>query len=257
MKKITSLFAFTLILSIGFAQQEITVPAKRTCGTVDYLEMQKKNDPDVAERMDRIEQFTQKWIENGGENSFKTSSSVITIPVVVHVLYKTSSQNISDAQIKSQITVLNADYRKLNSDFKTVVPSAFQSAAGDAGIEFCLATVDPNGAATTGIIRKSTTSSSFSTNDYVKYSSKGGDDAWSSSKYLNIWICNLSGGLLGYSQFPGAGSAATDGCVILYSAFGNQGTVSAPYNLGRTVTHEVGHWLNLNHIWGEDRKSVV
>ena len=93
---------------------------------------------------------------------------------MVHVVYKTSTQNISDAQIKSQIDVLNADYRKLNSDFSTVVPYAFQSLAADAGIEFCLASIDPNGVATTGIVRKYTSTSSFSyTNDYVKYSSKG------------------------------------------------------------------------------------
>jgi hypothetical protein len=85
----------------------------------------------------------------------------------------------------------------------------------------------------------------------VKYSAQGGDDAWPASSYLNLWACDLGGGLLGYAQFPG-GAAATDGVVILNTAFGSTGTAAAPYNLGRTATHEIGHWLNLYHIWGDD-----
>ena len=84
----------------------------------------------------------------------------------------------------------------------------------------------------------------------MKRTANGGDDAWNSTQYLNLWSCNMSGGILGYAQFPG-GTASTDGVVILYSAFGRTGTVSAPYNKGRTATHEVGHWLNLRHIWGD------
>jgi hypothetical protein len=100
-------------------------------------------------------------------------------------------------------------------------------------------------------VRKQTTRKSFSSNNYVKFTSKGGDDAWPADKYLNLWVCNLGGGLLGYAQFPG-GNASTDGVVILYSAFGNTGVVNPPYNKGRTATHEIGHWLNLRHIWGDD-----
>jgi hypothetical protein len=225
----------------------------RNCGTMEYLEMQKANDPNLAERMERMEEFTQQWIESGG-SSFKTSS-VITIPVVVHVVYNTSSQNISDAQIQSQIDVLNADFRKLNADFSSTVPSAFQATAADCGIEFCLASVDANGNSTSGIVRKSTSTTSFSyTSSNIKYSSKGGDDAWSSSSYLNIWVCKISGGVLGYAQVPG-GASATDGVVIDYRYFGTQGTATYPYDLGRTTTHEVGHWLNLYHIWGDDNGS--
>jgi hypothetical protein len=86
--------------------------------------------------------------------------------------------------------------------------------------------------------------------DAVKYSSRGGSDAVDPARYLNIWVCNLGQNLLGYAQFPG-GNPATDGVVVLYSAFGDEGTLIPNYNKGRTATHEVGHWLNLRHIWGD------
>ena len=166
------------------------------------------------------------------------------------MLYNTAAQNITDAQVQSQIDVLNADYHKLNAD-RSKVPSAFTSLIGDAGVQFVLAKRDPSGNATTGIVHKSTTATSFDTSDKMKSSSTGGDDAWPAASYLNLWACNLGGGLLGYAQFPG-GAAATDGVAILYSSFGSGGSAVAPYNLGRTATHEVGHWLNLRHIWGDD-----
>jgi hypothetical protein len=175
---------------------------------------------------------------------------VYTIPVVVHVVYNTNAQNISDAQVQSQIDILNQDFQKLNAD-TTAVPSAFKPLIADCKIQFCLAKQDPYGNPTTGILRKYTSKTAFSDNDDIKKSGRGGDDAWPASSYLNLWVGNLSGGLLGYAQFPG-GTAATDGVVVLYSAFGNTGTVSAPYHKGRTTTHEVGHWLNLRHIWGDD-----
>ena len=176
-------------------------------------------------------------------------NGIITIPVVVHVLYNTAAQNISDAQILSQIDVLNEDFRRLNSDASNT-PADFLPVAADSEIEFCMATTDPNGNATDGITRKQTSNSSWSTNDNMKFSSQGGTDAWPTGDYLNIWVCNMSGGILGYAQFPG-GPAATDGIVCLTTAFGTTGNVNAPFNLGRTTTHEVGHWLNLRHIWGD------
>jgi hypothetical protein len=127
-------------------------------------------------------------------------------------------------------------------------PSIFTASNTD--IQFCLATVDPTGAATTGITRTSTATTAFSTNDAMKNNATGGKSAWDASKYLNIWVCDISGGILGYAQFPG-GSASTDGVVIDYQYFGTIGTSTAPFNLGRTATHEVGHWLNLRHIWGD------
>ncbi|GFE71909.1 zinc metalloprotease [Chroococcus sp. FPU101] len=178
---------------------------------------------------------------------------VITIPVVVHVVFNISAENISDAQIESQIRILNEDYRMTNADIN-LVPDPFKPFKADTYIQFKLAVRDPEGRPTTGITRTRTSQGSFSFTDEVKFDSTGGKDAWPADQYLNIWVCNLSGGLLGYAQFPG-GEPETDGVVILYTAFGDIGTAASPGNLfnkGRTTTHEVGHWLNLRHIWGDD-----
>ncbi len=134
--------------------------------------------------LENIEQFTNQMISSGMVDAEK---AVITIPVVVHVLYNTSAQNITDAQIQSQMTVLNNDFRKLNSDW-TNTPSTFTSVVADCELNFCLATVSPTGAATTGIIRKQTTVTSFSANDGMKYNSQGGSDAWPTGQYLNLWF---------------------------------------------------------------------
>lgn len=215
--------------------------AQRTCGTMQHL----ADHPAHAQSLLQEEQAIQQWIANQPENS----ASVVTIPVVVHVVYNSAAENISDAQIYSQIDILNNDFRRMNADTVNT-PAGFLPVAADCGIEFCMAATDPNGNATTGITRFQTSQTSFSTNDGVKSASTGGVDAWNTSEYLNIWVCDLSGGLLGYAQFPG-GSASTDGVVCDYEYFGDTGTATAPYNLGRTATHEVGHYLNLRHIWGD------
>jgi ABC-type taurine transport system substrate-binding protein len=146
--------------------------------------------------------------------------------------------------------VLNCDFRRTNPDFGTTT-AAYLPLATDASIEFFLATSTPGGGPSNGIERRQTTVASFGHDDGVKSAASGGMDAWPSANYLNLWVCELGGGLLGYAQFPG-GPAGTDGVVILQSAFGTSGTAAAPFNLGRTATHEIGHWLNLNHIWGDD-----
>lgn len=220
--------------------------AQRNCGANDHLEQQLEKYPKLEQRMQAIEKATQQFINNPQ----KAVNGVITIPVVVHVVYNTSAENISDSQINSQIAVLNEDFRRLNSDANNDWPQA-----ADSEIEFCLASVDPQGNSTTGITRTATSVSSFSTNDNVKFNSSGGKDAWPYQDYLNMWVCDLGGGLLGYAQFPG-GPASTDGVVADYQYFGTTGTATAPFDLGRTTTHEVGHWLNLRHIWGDGPCAV-
>lgn len=239
--------AFLLLAMIFFLAGSMFAQL-RNCGTMEYLKWQQQQDPTLAQRMQDIENATQAYIaSNPGE-----TRTVITIPVVVHVIYKTTAQNISDAQVQAQISQLNADYARLNADAGNT-PSVFQSVAADCEIQFCLAQRDPNGNATNGIIHKSTTVTSFTSNNNVKHSSTGGDDAWPAASYLNLWSCNLGGGLLGYAQFPG-GAASTDGVVVLYSSVGSltQPGTAVPYQYGRTLTHEVGHWLNCYHIWGDD-----
>jgi hypothetical protein len=196
---------------------------------------------------ERIEQGIRRSIVSGLAQ--KTLTKLITIPTVVHVVYKRPAENISDAQVKSQIAVLNKDFRATNPD-KSKVPHVWKSLVADTNVQFTLAMKDPKGKATTGITRTKTIRDSFGTGKAVKKATQGGADAWPTDRFLNIWVCNLAESLLGYAQFPG-GPAATDGVVILYTAFGTSGVAAAPFNLGRTATHEVGHWLNLRHIWGD------
>jgi hypothetical protein len=175
------------------------------------------------------------------------------VPTVVHVLYRTAVENVSDAHVDTQIDVLNADFRARNPD-REQVPETFAGDVGDALVEFELATEDPSGRKTSGITRTRTGVKAFdgdieALDDAIK--SASGATAWPADRYLNVWVCTLAGGLLGYAQFPG-GPAKTDGVVILNSAFGTRGSAEAPFDAGRTATHEVGHWLNLLHIWGDD-----
>ena len=228
--------------------QEAPVPTRRTCGTMAVHYRLLRTDPRYAAARAASEDHARAF---AAQRAMAQRSGVTRIPVVVHVVYNTAAQNISDAQIQSQIDVLKHDFRKTNADVSSA-PAAFAPLAEDARIEFVLASQDPAGAATTGITRTQTTHAAFTDNDDVKAAATGGADAWPADKYLNIWVCPLdSGGLLGYAQFPG-GPAATDGVVILHSAFGTTGTAAAPFNLGRSATHEIGHWLNLRHIWGDD-----
>jgi len=231
---------------IAVAMISVAATAQRNCGSMDVLELQLEEDPKRAFMMDQIETHLLN-IENTG---VREVNGVVNIPVVVHVIYNNSTENISDAQVLSQINVLNEDFRRTNPDADDT-----WSQATDSEIEFCMATSDPLGNATSGIVRTSTSVSAFGTNDQMKFASSGGADAWPASDYLNIWVCDISGGILGYAQFPG-GSATTDGIVIDYQYFGTIGTASAPFDLGRTATHEVGHWLNLRHIWGDGGCNV-
>jgi hypothetical protein len=220
-------------------------PRTRNCGTPE-LHHRLLQSRIYQSRQLQLEAFTARFKSVAG--SMRLANS-FDIPVVVHVVYNTEAQNISDDQVRSQIDVLNQDYMALNADH-TNVPAPWTSLAATPGVQFHLATADPAGQPTTAITHTQTSTLSFNFDESVKASAAGGVDPWPTDRYLNIWVCNLSGGLLGYAQFPG-GPAATDGVVILYSAFGARGSARAPFALGRTTTHEVGHWLNLHHIWGD------
>lgn len=232
---------FLLSIHIGMAAF-----AQERCATADYSTTQKLSGTASSKKIAEAENFIQKNTSPSTQ-SRTAGTTLIKIPVVVHVLYKDGTQAISDAQIKSQLDVLNKDFRRKNSDAGNT-PERFQAIAADVEIEFYLATADPMGRATTGIIRKPTSIANFITNDRIKSSSQGGDDAWDSKSYLNIWVGNLIAGA-GYSSVPGS-DETKDGVVISVGAFGtfNAGGI---YNLGRTATHEIGHWLGLKHIWGD------
>ena len=234
---------------------QLSQQVQRFCGSqLDFLEMQ-RTDPK------RYQQFMlyEDLLQNQLLNSRIIPTGIITIPVVVHVVHNTNAQNISDARINEQIQVLNEDFRRVNADGVNT-PSAFVSVAGDAQIEFILARLDPSGNTTTGITRTLTSVAGFShISNNVKTTSTGGHDPWDTQQYLNIWVCNFSDpNLMGYSTFPAdfATSPNLDGVVISFNYFGITDT-SAPFNKGRTTTHEIGHWLNLRHIWGDSSSCSV
>jgi hypothetical protein len=207
---------------------------KRGCASQEVLAAQMKLDPTLALKMNEIEAFTQKTISTA-----RLVNGKVQIPVVVNVLYRTTAENISLAQIQSQIDVLNKDFNAANSDFNSV-PALFSGVKANVGISFVLDQV----------IRKSTTKTSWGTTDAMKKTTSGGLAPTSPTTKLNLWICTIGGGTLGYAQFPG-GSSSTDGVAIDSKYLGTTGTATYPYNLGRTATHEVGHWMNLRHIWGD------
>ena len=189
-------------------------------------------------------------------------STPVTIPVVIHVLWRNPDDDLPEDQLRSQIEVLNEDFRGRNPD-RASIPAPFRSETGDALVEFALARRDPQGRATNGITRTRTPHAAFPYDgsraatarlDALIKTGPGSARAWPREHYLNLWVVPLGGGLLGYAQFPG-GAAETDGVVVRSSAFGRKGSLSADYALGRTCTHEVGHWLDLMHIWGDDGRS--
>ncbi len=181
--------------------------------------------------------------------------SVLTIDVVVHVVANSIFTDISDDAVHEQIEVLNQDYNRQNPDTLNV-PSIFRHLAGDAGIQFQLASKDPEGNDTDGILRIRTTIGNFWTSRRLQTTSRGGSDPWDQSRYLNIWVTQL--GLPGYASTPDSvGVSRQDGVMIDYTAFGTSGRVRPPFLRGRTTTHEIGHYLGLKHIWGPTGRGCL
>lgn len=225
------------------------VHAQQICGTTERLQQEALAHPQRAAQREALELFTQEWL---AENGTAAAHNVITIPVVFHVLWRNAEENVSDARLLAQLQQLNADFARQNIDAGNT-PATFAGVAADTEIRFCLAQRDPEGNATTGIVRRQTTLTDldYGSND-VFQTALGGSDGWPRASYLNIWVCDLQLGLFGFAQFPG-GPAATDGIVLQHAVvggFAEPGTLQG-YAYGRTATHEVGHWLNLVHIWGD------
>lgn len=246
MRRILPLLGSLLLLNLR-------IIAQKDCPDAGYRAKILSTNPEIAQKQESIENFIQnntngRHITLSGTNNSFSLPDVITIPVVVHILYNADAQNISDAVVQSQIDALNRDYRRQNAD-QSNTPSYFAPVAADCGFEFKLARTDPKGFATTGIVRRKTSIQNFGTDDRAKHTSQGGDDAWDASRYLNIWVCNLSGGVIGYCSVMGC-APGVDGVVIATSAFGVNSS-GGNYNKGRTATHEIGHWLGLIHTWGD------
>ena len=226
--------------------------AQRTCGTMEYHQQLMDTDPVYRANRERIETLTEKYLANKDNRERREDAQTITIPVVVHIIWKTPDQNIDDERVHEQIKILNDDYNLRNAD-KVNIPAPFAPLAGIYNIEFCLAPwQDDQGQWQDPITRTQTNRTSFNPgpNEMKKFST-GGHDAVNPGEYLNLWVCNLRDGLLGYAQFPG-GPPEFDGVVMTTYAFGlTSGGPSGRFGLGRTASHEVGHWLNLYHIWGD------
>ncbi len=253
MKKI-----YFYIFSILISNLAISQSQTKRCGFNELRQALLEQYPGLEENWQKIEQQIQQNTHHPPKNG-----SNFVIPVVVHVLYNTNipASNISDEQILSQINKLNWDFQRMNADTGNT-PNSFKTVAADTKISFCLAQRDPDGKWTNGITRTQTNKTQFNINtDDAKFTSQGGKDGWPSDQYLNIWVVpSINGGVLGYATFPG-GPANRDGVVIAYryfgdreqqSNFGKTFSLSSPYDKGRTATHEVGHWLGLYHIWGDD-----
>lgn len=225
----------TLIPCLFFT---VNLFAQQRCASHEVLKMQMAANPEFARKVKESEKNYADFMRQQGAQRGKPSS--FTIPLVVHVVYNTAEENISDAQIQSQIDVLNEDFTATNPDYNNF-DAGYGDVFGDADIKFCLDQV----------VRKQTTKRFFGFNDGVKKSRQGGSEAIDPMHRLNVWVCNLQN-LLGYAQFPG-GPAETFGIVCHYRAFGrgDQYDLFTAYNKGRTATHEVGHCIALRHIWGD------
>ncbi len=256
---LTFLFSFCIFMYV-FAQEEAG-QKKHKCYTDEMQHHMHEQFPELKEEYDKLQQVYKEWDK---EKFDAKSGEILTIPVVVHVVWSESNpaSNISDEQIYSQMEALNKAFRRTHSD-TSETRDIFKSIAADIEIEFCLASVDPDGNPTLGITRTKTDIDRFDVCDseegityptgceFMKFDSKGGKDAWDSRKYLNVWVVNaLSDLVLGYAMLPQGAPRSIDGFVAVHYAFGTTGTVVEEYSGGATSVHEIGHWLGLGHPWG-------
>lgn len=244
-----------LVFTLGFISFGLKAQSFDKCGTMPSLEHRLEHD---AKAREYLQAKKEKESKTRSSATFDTTGYLI-VPVVFHVVYNPSNpeQNIPDSVIQSQLDVLNRDYGYTHPFVSSTLP-VFDSIAANTGIKFCLATVDPEGNPTTGITRTSSTTNHLLTviTQSVKSDAAGGKDPWPTNKYFNIWVCSMFPGLLGYAQFPGD-DPTTDGVVLAYAYVGeNPGAPTAPNNLGRTATHEGGHWFGMRHVWGDGACGV-
>ncbi len=241
MKKYISfvtLFTITIISSV-FAQELKVIP----CATHEYMKNVQMKDPQFIINQQILEQEYQNYLLSGQKSVQKVKR---IIPIVFHVFHNNGIENISKERILEQVEILNKDFQRLNSDTNETNP-IYKAIAANCEVEFRLAKIDPNGNCTDGIVRVQT-DLTYDADDNIKALSR-----WPNNKYFNVWVVeNIAGApaggvILGRSQFPG-GNNLTDGVLLKYSVCGNTTNFN---NYGRTLTHEIGHSLNLRHIWGD------
>ena len=253
-----------ILLFFLLVSQILTAQNIKKCNTTFLVNKEIELNKEYLENREKIIKENKLWID---QNKNSKASSMI-IPIVVHVIYRInhsnigSGTNISDARILDAIRILNEDYSKTNPEFPNPPRNTFLSYSGNPNLEFCLATIDPDGNPTNGITRTASTKTNFDpdneAND-MKRDNTGGKDGWDPSEYLNIWICDLavsaSGGMtLGYAYLPGLPSWQDwkDGLVVDFQWFG---TIQGASGDSRTATHEIGHYLGLNHTFCESQSG--
>ena len=268
MRKLVFSAALILCGYSGFAQQvaskhQSSAPREvEKCSQHHRMQEMLTQDP---ERYATMFQEEVKKPKGSAESTEKLTGLIYTIPVVFHVLHNNGSENISDAQIQDQLNILNRDYRKLNSDANSVV-TAFQGLPADVEVQFVFATVAPNGACFSGITRtvNAITSNGSSGQNQVNAVVAGNNvyqGVWPHNRYLNIYVCEDIGGAAGYTFNPNGNSTANatnmyyNGIFMLHDYTGSIGTSSV--GTSRALTHEVGHWLNLAHVWGSTNNPGV
>ncbi len=237
-----------VLFTVGLmAQTNNSTTSKRICATDDIHQQKMNTDPEYAKSYNELESLVSKFVAQNPNGS--SSKAVVTIPVVFHVVL-TAAQftTFLDSRITEQMTVLNRDYAGLNTHSMGAFSTTLKS---NTELQFCLAAVTPTGGVSNGIEKKIlATSQAWGTSSTIKHTSQGGLDAWDVNRYLNIWVCNLGSGLCGYALYPTSPLSTELGLVCHYQYVGVTGA-SAPYNLGGTTTHEIGHCFNLKHIWAD------
>lgn len=215
------------------------------CGTDEVNYKLYISDTEIQKSRYELTEFIKKYIS---ENRNSKENDYYIIPVVFHIVHYYGVENISDEQILDAVTILNNDFRKMNSD-TSEIEEEFKTIAGDTRIEFRLAKLDPDGNCTIGITRH--------VND-ITYDGSAASGihnevpGWPRNKYLNIWVCNnIPGGIAGYSFYPSTVNSTTlaskDGLVIMHSYVGSIGTSNTLKS--RILTHEIAHALDLSHTW--------
>src|SRR4030095_281532 len=207
--------------------------AQKRCSMEEYVIKQVSENVSLKEKLEQVEVFTrERTNQQGTTQRVNGLPEIITIPVVFHILYHTPGQNIERASLDLLVAALNRDFNKRSADTSNI-PSVFKPYATSMGFEFKIATMDPHGVSTNGIVRKYTPIGYWMSDDKMKFNISYGDDAWDSKSYLNIWICNMMD-VLGYSTLPGM-DPKKDGVVLSFEDVSNPRNTSPALNDHRTV----------------------